>query len=275
MDDPVADYATLPTFKMAELAASEQKVVLTGEGGDELLAGYPHYRSVARPWWRRRRRPAHRIVRMMRSMKEGRMGGLLAGDSVVRKYIAATEAIAWTPARSRLQAAQAVDCADWLPHDLLIKVDRCLMAHGLEGRTPFLDPVVAQAVFRLPDKFKVNGRVLKWLLRRLLERLAPGVDAFGPKLGFDVPAAEWARARRGLGRMVAAQPGIRELCRPDVVHDVFESGRREGGQAVKLLLFYALWRHIHALGHEPGPSPRVGTRGECPPPRRSVAGTRR
>ena len=49
---------------------------------------------------------------MMRSMKEGRMGGLLAGDSVVRKYIAATEAIAWTPVRSRLQAAQAVDCAD-------------------------------------------------------------------------------------------------------------------------------------------------------------------
>ena len=126
---------------------------------------------------------------MMRSMKEGRMGGLLAGDSVVRKYIAATETIARTPARSRLQAAQAVDCADWLPHDLLIKVDRCLMAHGLEGRTPFLDPVVAQAVFRLPDKFKVSGRVLKWLLRTLLERLAPGVDAFGPKLGFDVPAA--------------------------------------------------------------------------------------
>ena len=255
MDDPVADYATLPTFKMAQLAASEQKVVLTGEGGDELLAGYPHYRSVARPWWRWRRRPAYRIARMMRSMKEGRMGGLLAGDSVVRKYIAATEAIVRTPGRSRLQAAQAVDCADWLPHDLLLKVDRCLMAHGLEGRTPFLDPVVAQAVFRLPDKFKVNGRVLKWLLRTLLERLAPGVDAFGPKLGFDVPAAEWARARRGLGRMVAAQPGVRELCRPEVVHDVFESGRREGEQAVKLLLFYALWHHIHALGHEPGPSP--------------------
>ena len=42
--------------------------------------------------------------------------------------------------------------------------------------------------------------------------------------------------------------------RPDAVHDVFESGRREGEQAVKLLLFYALWHHIHALGHEPGPS---------------------
>ncbi|HAI28629.1 MAG TPA: hypothetical protein DCM48_03565, partial [Thalassospira sp.] len=46
--------------------------------------------------------------------------------------------------RSRLAIAQAVDCADWLPNDLLLKLDRMLMAHGLEGRTPFLDPVVAE-----------------------------------------------------------------------------------------------------------------------------------
>lgn len=255
VDDPVADYAILPTFKLAELAASEQKVVLTGEGGDEILAGYHHHRSIARSWWRGvRRRPGYRLFRRMRHMS--RIGGLLMDDFVVRGFIAGTEIAARTQGRSRLQAAQAVDCIEYLPHNLLTKVDRCLMAHGLEGRTPYLDPVVADAVFRLPDRFKVRGGVTKWLLRTLLERLAPGAGAFRPKLGFDVPAAEWIRARGpALGHGIAAQPGMREVCKPDVVHAVYESGDDRVGYAAWVLLFYALWHHIHVLGHAPGPSP--------------------
>ncbi len=61
-----------------------------------------------------------------------------------RDGIAAAEAEAAEGGRSRLAAAQATDMADWLPHDLLLKLDRCLMAHAVEGRTPFLDPGVAE-----------------------------------------------------------------------------------------------------------------------------------
>ncbi len=64
-----------------------------------------------------------------------------------------------------MQTLQAVDCAEWLPNDLLLKVDRCLMAHGVEGRTPFLDPYVADFVFRLPDDMKATTKMAKPLLR--------------------------------------------------------------------------------------------------------------
>ena len=93
--------------------------------------------------------------------------------------------------RSALQVVQAVDCIDWLPNDLLLKLDRCLMAHGVEGRTPFLDPSVASLAFCLPDHFKVRGGLGKWLLRKWLDRELPESAAFERKKGFTVPIGEW------------------------------------------------------------------------------------
>ena len=132
VDDPAADYAILPTWKLAREAAHELKVVLSGEGGDELFAGYGRYRSQLRPWWRGGRKLRAR----------GIFDGLnvLREDPVAwRDGFEAAQANATLPGRSALQIAQAADCADWLPNDLLTKLDRCLMSHSLEGRTPFLD----------------------------------------------------------------------------------------------------------------------------------------
>ena len=75
--------------------------------------------------------------------------------------------------RTPLQVVQAVDCADWLPNDLLIKLDRCLMAHGAEGRTPFLDTKVAELALRLPDALKIHRGLGKWLLRRWVAERVP------------------------------------------------------------------------------------------------------
>ena len=101
-----------------------------------------------------------------------RARGFLDGLGVLRENTAgwrdalsAAEATAGDADRSRLQIAQAVDMTDWLPNDLLTKLDRCLMAHGLEGRTPFLDMAVAQAAYRLPDNLKIHKRRGKWILR--------------------------------------------------------------------------------------------------------------
>src|SRR5262249_35297913 len=133
MDDPTADYAILPTYKLAAAArAAGLKVILSGEGGDELFAGYGRYRSVLRPGWGGGGVPPRR----------GNPAGLgvpRAGLAGWRDGIAAAEAREARPSRTALQQAQAVDCVDWLPNDLLGKLDRCLMAHGVEGRTPFLD----------------------------------------------------------------------------------------------------------------------------------------
>ena len=145
MDDPAADYAIIPTWFLARRAREEVKVVLSGEGGDEVLGGYGRYRAAMRPWWLGGKAPRSR-------------GSFDRLDDVLRAPLtgwrdgtAASEGAAATAGRTRLQAAQALDVADWLPNDLLIKLDRCLMAHGVEGRVPLLDTGVAAVTFRLPE----------------------------------------------------------------------------------------------------------------------------
>src|SRR5260370_19134215 len=132
--------------------------------------------------------------------------GIVRGDLAGwRDGSAAAEVGAGSGGRTRLQIAQATDCADWLPNDLLVKLDRCLMAHGVEGRTPFLDVKVAEFAFRLPDDLKVRKGLGKWLLRRWLADAMPAAHALARKRGFAVPVIEWV-ARRGaaLGPLDAA-----------------------------------------------------------------------
>jgi asparagine synthase (glutamine-hydrolysing) len=131
----------------------------------------------------------------------------------------------------------------------LIKLDRCLMAHGVEGRTPMLDPAIANAIFRLPDALKVKGRTGKWILRKWLEDVVPAAKPFSRKRGFTVPVGEWI-IRKGdiLGPLVARQAGIADLCRPDRVEAIFKSNRRRAGFAAWVLLFYAIWHRQHVEG---------------------------
>ncbi|MBV9862876.1 MAG: asparagine synthase (glutamine-hydrolyzing) [Alphaproteobacteria bacterium] len=241
VDDPAADYAMLPTYKLA--AAARQagyKVVLSGEGGDELFGGYGRYRSVMRPWWAGGRMPRARGV------LDG-LGVLRSEIAGWRDGIAAAEARNAIGDRTRLQVAQAVDCADWLPNDLLLKLDRCLMAYGAEGRTPFLDPVVANLALRLPDELKIQRGLGKWLLRRWLSDRLPEAQPLARKRGFTVPVGRWIAARAAtIGPLVAASPGVRELCEPGGVERVFAAAaQKRPGRAAWSLLFYALWHRRH------------------------------
>ncbi len=142
---------------------------------------------------------------------------------------------------------------DWLPHDLLLKLDRCMMAHSVEGRTPFLDPGVMTAAFRLPDAMKLRRGTGKWILRKWLEKNQPAAQPFAPKSGFTVPVGEWIKAQgTRLGPLVAASPGIIEIAHPDKVEALFRDIRRwRHGFACWKLLFYALWHRRHILGLPP------------------------
>ncbi|GBQ71409.1 asparagine synthetase [Ameyamaea chiangmaiensis NBRC 103196] len=235
MDDPAADYAIIPTWLLAREARREVKVILSGEGGDELFAGYGRYRRAMKPWWRGGRRMRRRAIfdglGILRDDLPGWRRGIDAAELDARHW------------SSRLQQAQAVDIAEWLPNDLLLKLDRCLMAHAVEGRTPLLDPVVAQAVWRLPDSMKVRDGRGKWLLRRWLAGAMPDARPFAPKQGFTVPIGAWIAEDGGrLGPLVARQPVIRELAHPERVEALFHAcaGHRTAAAAWSLL-FYALW----------------------------------
>lgn len=230
MDDPTADYATLPTFQLAQAARGAMTVVLTGEGGDELFGGYGRYRRALRPAW-----------------LGGRAAEPRPGDPAV---LARWRAQAKAPGGlTRLQQAQWGDVATWLPDDLLLKLDRCLMANGLEGRTPFLDPQVAAFAFDLPDAMKVRGRYGKWLLRKWLERACPAAEPWARKQGFTVPVETWIAPRAaGIARSLAGIEAVRQVRSPDQIRAAFEGPA--GGQRWPLL-FFGVWSLIHLEGASP------------------------
>ena len=237
IDDPTADAAVLPTWMLGRAARAQGlKVTLCGEGADEVFGGYSRYRK--------RRAPLSWISRKPRSAG---VFGDPAGLAGWRDGIAALEATAMQD-RSAVQAAQAIDVAEWLPNDLLTKLDRCLMAHGVEGRTPFLDPVVADFAFRLPDAQKVGWRFGKLLLRDWLAEAFPEAGAYARKKGFKPPVGAWMQARSGeLARLVAAQPGIASCMNPERVRAAF-SNAGTAPQPAWSLLFYALWHSHHVVG---------------------------
>ena len=227
LDDPTADYATLPTYKLAEAAKGTLTVVLTGEGGDELFGGYGRYRRALRPAWLGGR-PAEPRTDDAAALARWR------DDARPPKGL--------TP----LQAAQWADVATWLPNDLLLKLDRCLMAHGLEGRTPFLDREVAAFAFPLADRMKVRGRYGKWLLRKWLERTCPAAEPWARKQGFTVPVDAWIAPR--------AEAIARRIVKVDAVRRIVgdEAGARMRVQGERWpLLFFALWALIHLEGAGP------------------------
>ncbi len=236
IDDPTADAAVLPGWMLGRAArAGGLKVTLCGEGADEIFGGYSRYRKQRAPWrWFAGTPRTHGVF----------------GDAIVgwRDGLAAAERAAASGGRSPMQAVQAVDVAEWLPNDLLVKLDRTLMVHGVEGRTPFLDPKVAAFAFRLPDSRKAGPRFGKVLLRQWLEGAFPQAGAWARKQGFKPPVGAWMAAReRDLAPLVAAHPALAGVLPAATVAAAFAAAAR-APQPAWSLLFAALWHGHHVLG---------------------------
>ena len=241
MDDPVADYAIIPSWFLARRARADVKVILSGEGGDEMFAGYGRYRAASRLLFPKKMRS--------KGVFDG-LGVLRAPPTGWRDGIQEAEA---AQTGSRLKAAQMTDIADWLPHDLLLKLDRCLMAHAVEGRTPFIDSQVAAFAFSLPDKFLIRQGMGKYLLRLWLDKNLPEARPFAKKQGFDVPVGAWIAAKsKILSELLVRQPIIAELAAPDKVYALLaRAGEKRTGFAAWVLLFTALWHRRHVLNLAP------------------------
>lgn len=242
MDDPAADHGIIATWFLARRARQEVAALLSGAGGNEIFAGYGRHRYAMRPWWLGGKQP--RATGAFDHLPDV----LREPPRLWRDGIAAAQGAAATPGRTRLQAAQAADIADWLPNDLLARLDRCLMAHAVEGRAPFLDAGVVAAGFRLPDALKVRGRSGTWLLREWLARHAPAAGPAAPKQPSFAILAGWiGGVGERLGPLVAAQPGVAAVARPDRVAALFRAAAadKHRGFAAWHLLFYALWHRAH------------------------------
>ena len=246
-DDAVADYAILPTIHLARRAARDVKVVLSGEGGDEFFAGYGRYRAGLRAIG------ARFPTRAGPALKAG-----LFGDDIAARLAARYEqAGARMPGLLRriadrdgaLGDLQRHDIEDWLPNDLLIKLDRCLMRHGLEGRTPFIDRKLSPWGFHLPVAAKIGRGGGKHLVKSWLGQRMPACRPFARKRGFTVPVGRWiAEESRILAPLVATQDGVARLISDGAARHVMEAADGRGGLLAWRLLFYALWHQIHCHG---------------------------
>jgi len=254
-DEPLADSSALPTFLVAELAAQHVKVALSGEGGDELFAGYHTYvaDSIA-PWVGRPAAALRPLVERLPSSsarvsfdykaKRFARGGALpplerhhAWKEIFSADLRAElrsapapvrfdpldvyrERYATTAGAEPLARLMDVDRSIYLVDDLLVKTDRASMAHSLEVRVPFLDTAVTALALAVPSSRHLRGFQKKRLLRGAVAPLLPRRILHGPKRGFSIPAAAWLRGDlRSFARDVLAPDAVRAqgLFRPDAV----------------------------------------------------------
>lgn len=199
-DDLMRDYASLPTAILAQRASRELKVVFTGEGGDEVFAGYGRYRKTNIQRWIQNliapgsggfRTRGHWRKPWPRKVFGSQLKAV--NDSVRKPFI---ESWQTTPANwSDIQRSQYTDMTTALPDNLLVKADRMLMAFGLEGRVPFLDHRIVEFGLSLPDNLKVRPGQGKLFLKRWAERLLPQDHLYRKKRGFHVPVGDWLQGR--------------------------------------------------------------------------------
>jgi asparagine synthase (glutamine-hydrolysing) len=283
-DEPFADSSALPTYLVAQLAAEDVKVALSGEGGDELFGGYYTYAAdllAERAGWAApllrpvvERLPsssarasfdykAKRFVRAAhlpplerhhgwkeifspdaRAELTGRSNGADPVD-LLRARFAETEGA------ELLARLQDVDLGTYLVDDLLVKTDRASMAHSLEARVPFLDPAVTNFSLGLAERHKVRGLRKKILLRKAAAPLVPSELLGRRKRGFSIPAAAWLRgelepfARETLSAETLRRQGF---FRPEAATRLIDdhvAGREDLSRQLWGLLAFTLWHERH------------------------------
>jgi asparagine synthase (glutamine-hydrolysing) len=268
-DEPIADSSMIPTYLLARTVSQHCKVVLGGDGGDELFGGYLAYQTALRRERLQRALPrwARSVVAAVarRAMRVGQKGrnALMALDGDLADGIA--QSAVWTDSgdlgrvsswlarrlpdaspkawrrnlvnseRGLPGAAMATDFRSYLPEDILVKVDRASMLCSLEVRAPFLDRRVIEFAYRsVPNRFRVSLNERKILLKRLAKRLLPENLDVDRKQGFTIPISEW------IGPSV--EDGWREECK-DQIRSILSGPaaaallRRGTGQAADHFLY--------------------------------------
>jgi asparagine synthase (glutamine-hydrolysing) len=291
-ESPITNTSDIPIHLLSRLARTKVTVVLSGEGSDEILAGYPKYafeHQVGR-WMGRLpsgllEAAAARLPFRLRGMQlalecvaqsdrferhAAWFGGFAAGPrrAILSPELAGQDGIhAFSDGLLRgksfpsaMEEMLYLDTWHWLPANLLLRGDRMTMANSLELRCPFLDyRLVEFAASRIPQDLKVKGLSGKWILKKLAESLLPKEIVHRRKWGFHVPTAEWFR---GPLAPVLANVLLSDVARargyfqPEKVRQLIDhhvAGRANFEKQLWILLQLELW-HLMFLDRALGPS---------------------
>ena len=227
-DEPFADSSAIPTYMVSKLAREHVKVVLSGDGGDEVFAGYTRYavdkrrsgfarlpralrrgvmqplgRSLPHGTWGRNfihnvaLDPVDRYVEDVSVFTRLNKSSLLTADFRARLRGGAGPAAQFREHAARVASGEPLDALlyldskTYLPGDILTKVDRMSMAASLEARAPLLDHKLIEFVTRIPARLKMKGLETKHLFKRAVADLVPAEILHRPKQGFGVPIQQW------------------------------------------------------------------------------------
>ncbi len=247
MDEPLADYAALPTYLIARFAAQHVKVVLTGEGADELFAGYRRYRRdrILAPI--ARFRPTYQASHVF----SGRETSQLLGRRPSRFERAAHGGRRTSDTLNQLLLR---DVEGWLPDNLLVKVDRMTMLCSLEARVPYLDHQFVEYALGIPgtSKLRLLSGTNKLLMREAAGAMIPDAIAARPKQGFKPPIDAWLRGRL---RPLAHDALLSSTSRLNTYVDTRSIRRlltdhdagRPNGHRIWALLIHELWSREHGV----------------------------
>ncbi|TVZ03815.1 asparagine synthase (glutamine-hydrolyzing) [Trebonia kvetii] len=279
LDDPMADASAVGLWFVAREARRHVKVVLSGEGADELFGGYRVYhqpgvvraatklgpgRSIAAamadriPSGQKGKGLLERIATPLRTRYIGNANVFSAAEiDVLTRYGGGSAYDVTGPLFDQADAAglddvatmQLVDINTWLPGDILVKADRASMAHGLELRTPFLDREVMSVASRLARAEKTAAGTTKFVLREAVGSLLPQESAERRKLGFPVPIGHWFRGElSGYADQVIREAHTEEWLDKRAVMDVlrrFKAGDPDvRWRQVWALAVFSLWHQI-------------------------------
>lgn len=282
-DEPLADPSTVPTYLVSKMARQHVTVALSGDGGDEVFAGYRRYGYV-RLEERLRRAGAQGLARAAeRALPAGVRGRstlLNIGDHPAEAFFRSVSQMAPEEARELLGAealeavgehdpcavyrelwerprceddlyrAQYVDMKTWLPEDVLAKTDRASMAVSLEVRVPLLDHRLLEAFASAPSAHKMVGMRGKRALRRVMEGRLPKEVLRGKKRGFDTPVSAWLRGPLRGELEQAARTLPQEWFRPEAVSRCVSqhlAGQVDHGRLLWSLLVLERWRTRHEV----------------------------
>jgi asparagine synthase (glutamine-hydrolysing) len=294
-DEPFADSSQIPTTLVSQLTRQHVTVSLSGDGGDELFAGYPRYSMTESLWNRINYLPAKLrssvslglryaspsswdlLFRMLPAAERERFNGrrvhrlaqLLKSKSLAEMYIRlmsqwqpedelvlgmgqyATNGPKWSALGTSSEQMRHWDMMQYLPDDLLVKVDRASMSASLEARAPLLDHRLVELAFALPPHVLKRKGQGKWILRRVLDRYVPRELIDRPKAGFAVPLAHWLRGplREWASDLLNAQKlrreGLLDADKVSTMWNEHENGHYDrSGQLWNVLMFLA-WKKAH------------------------------
>ncbi|MCI9422501.1 MAG: asparagine synthase (glutamine-hydrolyzing) [Dorea sp.] len=280
MDEPLADASAVALYFLAQEASKKVKVVLSGEGADEIFGGYNIYLEPKALGWSRwiplkvREKLASVAERLPRHMK-GRNYLIRAARPLSERYIG-NAYIFTADERKRLlrrkkegpkpnellkkeydkmrglpdsDQMQALDLVYWLPGDILLKADKMSMAHSLEVRVPFLDKDVFEVARRIPHSLKTKKYTTKYVLRKVADEYLPEQVAKKKKLGFPIPIRNWFKEEDWYQQIKTAFTGetaakyfhTKRLVRLLEEH---RSGREDNSRKIWTVYAFLVWHQV-------------------------------